>query len=235
MQAMTEIPQCLKGKIKIPLKLSQLNKIIRINGMTISGFIQKMEREGAPFNFYRSVDGVKRYKPSDLIAKCKARGYKIYDLVDYERIKELESLKKLADKNYKDINRLQMQKYETYYNNLSFKLTNKGILSHKEIIETGKLFSEDECIGIYFLIKNNEVVYVGQSVNVFNRIGQHRYVKDFDGFKYINCKKSELDILESIYIHFLNPKLNGFSGCSERTSAPIKFEELLKRIEIRSA
>lgn len=232
---MTAIPECLKGRIKIPLKLSELNKMIRVNGILIGSFISKMEREGSPLKSYSGVDGIKRYKPVDIIAKAKAKNYEIYDLNDFEKRKEIEITKKLADKNYKDINKYQAERYETFYKELAFKLTNKGILSHKQIIETGKLFSEDECIGVYFLIKNNEIIYVGQSVNVFSRVGQHRYLKDFDGFKYINCKKLELDILESVYIHFLNPKLNGMSGCSERRSSPINFEELLKRIEIKSA
>lgn len=61
--------------------------------------------------------------------------------------------------------------------------------------------------GVYFLIKDKKVVYVGQSTNVFGRIGQHRNtaVIDFDAYALVPCAKEELNELESRYIVALLP------------------------------
>ena len=68
-------------------------------------------------------------------------------------------------------------------------------------------------VGIYFLIKDEEVVYVGQSIEIFRRIGKHRNEgKDFDSFAFIECEKSELDKLEAKYITALAPELNWTFG-----------------------
>jgi hypothetical protein len=81
-----------------------------------------------------------------------------------------------------------------------------------------ELFDADEILlqagafrrvcGIYFLIQEDEIVYVGQSVTVHNRINQHVGVKEFDRFTYIRCKPEELDVLETKYILKFKPKYN---------------------------
>jgi hypothetical protein len=63
--------------------------------------------------------------------------------------------------------------------------------------------------GIYFLIKDKEVVYVGQSTDVFHRMARHRRdSRDFDSFAYIECEKEKLDELEAAYITAFVPLLN---------------------------
>jgi hypothetical protein len=63
--------------------------------------------------------------------------------------------------------------------------------------------------GIYFLIENMDVSYVGQSVDVFGRVSRHkRDGRTFDSFAYILCDKSELDRLEMLYIEAFVPWLN---------------------------
>ena len=80
--------------------------------------------------------------------------------------------------------------------------------------------------GIYFLVKDYRVVYVGQSKQVFARIATHSANKDFDSIAYIPCAPDILDKLESLYIHTLNPPLNGkFSD--GRSMAPIALDALL--------
>lgn len=74
-------------------------------------------------------------------------------------------------------------------------------------------FSLEWVVGVYFLFKGDDVVYVGQSVNVFSRVASHKSgSKDFDGFTYVQCDKRHLDFLESLYIHALRPRLNGSVG-----------------------
>lgn len=62
--------------------------------------------------------------------------------------------------------------------------------------------------GIYFLCKENKVVYVGQSTQVAQRVGNHICCKEFDYIYYIRCPKSELDYLETRLIEAIRPKYN---------------------------
>ena len=68
---------------------------------------------------------------------------------------------------------------------------------------------------IYCLINNNEIVYVGKSINIQNRIIQHQKenTKEFDSFAIISKLPSEItddELLrqEEKYIKLLKPKYN---------------------------
>lgn len=77
--------------------------------------------------------------------------------------------------------------------------------------KTNNVFKKEEICGsmIYFLTKDNEVVYVGQSKQGMNRIYFHKFSKkDFDSFYFINCDIEKLDELESYYILKYLPKYN---------------------------
>jgi len=64
--------------------------------------------------------------------------------------------------------------------------------------------------GVYFLMHDKEVVYVGQSVAVLYRVHQHvtEKTKKFNRWCYINVKKEQLDEVEQFYITLLRPKFN---------------------------
>jgi hypothetical protein len=67
--------------------------------------------------------------------------------------------------------------------------------------------------GIYFLVLNREIVYIGQSVDVLYRISRHRREgKEFDSYTYLLCDKSRLDELEEKYIVALMPWMNKTMG-----------------------
>lgn len=68
-------------------------------------------------------------------------------------------------------------------------------------------FPNIDCSIIYFLIKDNEVVYVGQSSLGICRPFQHT-TKDFDSVSILKCKNEELDYLESRFILKYKPKYN---------------------------
>jgi excinuclease UvrABC nuclease subunit len=67
---------------------------------------------------------------------------------------------------------------------------------------------------IYFLFKNDEIVYVGQSKTGTNRIWQHtrndRYIdkKDFNFYSFIPCEENTLNETEAYYIIKFKPKYN---------------------------
>lgn len=94
-------------------------------------------------------------------------------------------------------------------------LESAGIYSEDELVGTS--IPTPETSGIYFLIQNGSVVYVGQSNNVHRRISEHLTSKCFDRVNVIECPASELDRVEALYIRRLKPILNavGKSGVDE--------------------
>lgn len=60
---------------------------------------------------------------------------------------------------------------------------------------------------VYFLISGGEIVYVGKSKNVLERLSSHRG-KDFDAVATVACSADQLDLMEIAYIAALEPRLN---------------------------
>lgn len=107
--------------------------------------------------------------------------------------------------------------------NLSDKITGKALLRHDQIVESSRPWQQSS--GVYFLIDEDKIVYVGQSVNIYARIPQH-HEKKFDRYAYVPCKPRLLNILESLYIHCLQPKLN--FTCEGALIAPLTLDKLLE-------
>ena len=65
-------------------------------------------------------------------------------------------------------------------------------------------------IGVYFLKQDDEIVYVGQSVNLKERIKSHKYdeAKEFNNHSFIECEKDKLNEVENAYILKHNPVFN---------------------------
>lgn len=61
--------------------------------------------------------------------------------------------------------------------------------------------------GCYFLFDNDEIVYVGQSVNILSRILSHTD-KKFNKISYVELDKDDLNVTEMTYIIMLCPKYN---------------------------
>jgi hypothetical protein len=61
--------------------------------------------------------------------------------------------------------------------------------------------------GIYVLLLKGKIVYVGQTINMFARLGHtsHRE-RDFDTVYFIKCDRLELDRLEALMIRKFNPQ-----------------------------
>jgi len=62
--------------------------------------------------------------------------------------------------------------------------------------------------GVYLLYRSGSLIYIGQSMNVYARVTQHRD-KAFDKVMFIPCKREVLDVVESVLITTLRPELNG--------------------------
>ena len=110
---------------------------------------------------------------------------------------------------------------------VSAKLTNKALLQAEEI--TMASLPWQNLSGIYFLVQDEQVVYVGQSTNVYSRIAYHVGDKTFEKYAFVPCDIDLLDKLESLYIHALRPKLNGNMNSQEK-NAPIRFDKLINMI-----
>lgn len=68
--------------------------------------------------------------------------------------------------------------------------------------------------GVYFLILRAEVVYVGQSIDVFGRLSRHLKTGriPFDCFNIMPCAVEDLDDLEAQYIAAIVPRHNKSLG-----------------------
>jgi hypothetical protein len=70
-----------------------------------------------------------------------------------------------------------------------------------------RLIEVPEVSGIYFLVQDGEVIYVGQSCNVASRMLGHKN-KNFDRAFVLPCAPSNLNKTEAAFIGFFKPKLN---------------------------
>ncbi|MFZ1591972.1 MAG: GIY-YIG nuclease family protein [Chitinophagales bacterium] len=98
--------------------------------------------------------------------------------------------------------------------------------THNDIISLKRNGVVLDCKGtyVYFLIKNDLVVYVGQTVNLMERVGNHvKGSKDFNFITYIEVPKRWLLRTESHYIMQLNPHYN-ISG----SNSIVFFESILR-------
>jgi hypothetical protein len=81
--------------------------------------------------------------------------------------------------------------------------------------------------GIYFLCQQGKIVYVGQSVNVAQRIVTHmtEKQKEFDEIYFIPCHPNNLNTFEAALIRFFAPKYNArFLGSTDED------REVFKRV-----
>lgn len=79
--------------------------------------------------------------------------------------------------------------------------------SEQDIVETA--IPTGIPTGVYFLIAEGRITYVGQTKDVFARVSKHRRDgKVFDAYNFIPCDAADLDRLESMYIAALLPHQN---------------------------
>jgi hypothetical protein len=62
--------------------------------------------------------------------------------------------------------------------------------------------------GIYFLIRDSKVVYVGQSLHVEARLATHALQKQFDSWAWIPCDIEDLISVERAYLDIFLPEDN---------------------------
>lgn len=83
-------------------------------------------------------------------------------------------------------------------------------MSIEEIQDLPKLPLPPIHCGVYFLFRDGEVVYVGQSINIASRVYSHikEGKKDFDCYSFFECSCKDLDRLEAALICKFDPEYN---------------------------
>jgi len=86
---------------------------------------------------------------------------------------------------------------------------------------------------IYFFVKENEVVYVGQTRNNIGRPLSHKD-KDYDTIYIKYCEVDELDSLEDKYIIKYRPKYNKECNGTIRYGLRKVKQKIIKELKIRN-
>lgn len=73
--------------------------------------------------------------------------------------------------------------------------------------------------GIYFLIVQGAIKYVGRSRNLFKRLEEHRLRRVFDSYAVLPCAAEDAAIMEARYIAALRPEWNGLGTEIRNTTA----------------
>jgi hypothetical protein len=84
--------------------------------------------------------------------------------------------------------------------------------------------------GIYFLCKDDEVMYIGQAKSVHARVGAHIYdgIKDFNKVYFIPVPTHLLNEVEGTLIRQIKPKLNGMNQNGVITAPIVEEHKQLK-------
>lgn len=85
----------------------------------------------------------------------------------------------------------------------------RELLDEESILAHARAYSPST--GIYFLISEEKIVYVGQSLNCDARIDAHTKsteMKLFDSYYILGCPVNKLAELEALYIRKFRPVLN---------------------------
>lgn len=92
-----------------------------------------------------------------------------------------------------------------------------ALVSESEVVKRSSPYVT--VTGVYFLIRDDRVVYVGKSNDVHGRLRRHAAEKEFDRVSILRCPTNIIDALEAIYIQLFRPEMNSvvpklFSGVS---------------------
>ena len=205
----------------------QINKWVRIGGIMAYSFLQKCEQKGRPIKHVMNK-GSKHWRLLDVVARARADGLLVEAPVELQINKEMDRLARTNKELFEQLETLKEKaanlSHELAMNKASVRLTGATLLNQKEIVAAKMELPVKS--GVYFLINNGKVVYVGQSATLMARVVQHMGLKEFDSFAYIACERNMLDVMESLYIHVLRPPLNGKWSDGKSPRAPLQLKDL---------
>jgi hypothetical protein len=241
-----QLPEFIDAsKLDCEYSCTALDKMLKINGSRVTSFINKRANNNEPIDHkqlpHYSQRGFKRvYRLRDVLAAALNSGGNLQPTDEKQKDDFVKNLSWQERNLAKEVANLEAKKkgllkeIDFLSGNLSdispvLSQTNFSLVPINEIVR--KSSSYGNVCGVYFLIKNSEIVYIGQSINIAARITSHKD-KDFDSVSYVTCKRSELDILESLYIIAYNPVLNGEvkagGGVTTRACTPISLDNIVR-------
>ncbi|QJR79660.1 hypothetical protein CA267_002020 [Alteromonas pelagimontana] len=207
-------------------------KIFFISGTAPVNFINRRKIEGRPVRANINSNGHRLFKVSDVIAAAKASAKKITPPI--AGFEEREN----AENRIADLRAIEQQ-LETSIDELKSKLSSLELAQAADCKLGFALLSQEALAksasrsipksGVYFLLQDDEVVYVGQGTSVLTRIGNHIAdpEKEFNGYCFIECEPESMNLLESVYIHLFAPKHNGRIGRNmDRIRAPLSMSAI---------
>jgi hypothetical protein len=81
--------------------------------------------------------------------------------------------------------------------------------TEEDIVARAKSFPLVKISGVYFIVVDGRVHYVGKSNNILGRLAQHAAEgRRCERIAYMECDESDLDALEAFYIKKLKPRGN---------------------------
>ena len=214
------------GIFSIFQPISVLNALVEIDGESFAEFIARLRAENAAIQSLE-FNGRTFVILKEVLNKAQQKGCLIAQVQHKDRTKRRTGKTKTTISTVVKENALSI-------NEICKRLMGCALLTEEQLLKAKEKLP-DIC-AIYFLFKQNTVVYIGQSVHLHRRIGDHmRSGKLFDGFSYIPCSQEYLDILESIYIHAFQPKYNFATNERKHVCAPLQFADLLSLTNIAVA
>ena len=113
---------------------------------------------------------------------------------------------------------------------MSWRSIQRWPLTPRSIVAMAKEYSP--VCGVYFLVKGDDVIYVGQSVNVPARVATHKNNGvEFERWHFIECEPEWLNDLEAAFIAQFSPSLNK-THCSGHQYSFARGANLKIQIEI---
>ena len=229
---------------------TDLNNLFRIGTIQPTSFIEKMKRQGTPIPqkkhpTKRGPHGFRTlWKASDVIEAAKANGEAITEPHHTQQAREFdkkEARQKVYERHYEKL--LQTLSADEFITSLTLErdhthaplisVERNGFLSEEEIVEQAKELTGIS--GVYFLCDDKNVVYVGQSINVYVRVKAHEHdpTKEFTSWAYMKVFQQDLNYIETLYIYLLRPRYN--YGKDGKLYAPITWRSVMDRLQSKDS
>lgn len=212
------------------IKPKRMNSYFTVDRILPTSYISRCEREGNPIKA-RTRDGGKVFRILDVVARAQSRGLGIVEQCKQKKLLRLTRSELIyhSAKLEAEIATLRsVAKHDLLLDSVAETVTGAGLLTHRQIAKAARRSQPARAVGIYFLICGDRVVYVGQSVNVYARVSQH---SSFETWAYTPCREEVLDVMESLYIHWLRPARNGrVNNGGGALYAPMSITELAERL-----
>lgn len=111
---------------------------------------------------------------------------------------------------------------------------NEALLNERSIQAASAPISS--ICGVYFLLSDGEIVYVGASRNIMRRVSQHLDddSKTFDSVSFIETSEQAMFRIESAYIEKFRPKLNEQTDLYSETVFGKDCDSFGKRSEMKT-